>query len=145
MEYQEIHLNTDLLPLEISNSPWLYEDNFKINDKNNVGKWMLFFDKEIINDSWSFATKLYRENNLADVLSMKCSTNYNNPRASRTDNSIIILYCSDSSNEEKIINIGKNILKLFDYRDSPIIYYKTDIQTYEGTAATGCKKIIHIN
>lgn len=38
---------------------------------------------------------------------MKCSTAYENPRASTLEEGIIILYCNNSSNEETIINIGK--------------------------------------
>jgi hypothetical protein len=130
------------LPLDVCDKPWLYEN--RIYDKEcidkeciDTGKWMLFYDKQIMNDNWRLAKKLYREHKLDGVLCMKCSTNYENPRASTLDEGIIILYCSHSANEEKIINIGKNILELFDYKEKKFIYYKTDVQTSEGTNATG--------
>ena len=93
-----------------------------------------------MNEAWVLAKKLYRENKLDGVKSMKCSTAYENPRASQLDEGIIILYCSNSSNEETIMNIGKKILEMFDYKEKQIVYYKTDLQTREGTIATGSKK-----
>ena len=56
------------------------------------------------------------------------------------DEGVIILYCYESSNEDKIMNIGKKILEMFDYKENQFIYYKTDLQTQDGTNATGCKK-----
>ena len=38
------------------------------------------------------------------------------------------------------MNIGKKIIEMFDYKEKQIIYYKTDLQTHEGTIATGSKK-----
>lgn len=103
------------------------------------GKWMLFYDKLLINEKWELAKRLFRNGKLNGVVSMKCSTAFINPRAS-SDNSIIILYCINSSFEEDIMDIGTNILNMFDYRENLYIYYKTDLQTNEGTRATGSKK-----
>ena len=135
------YINTDVLPLDVDDSPWLYEKSDSTKGSHSeMGKWMLFYDKQMMNDSWRNATKLFRENKLDGVISMKCSTNLDNPRASSLDKGIIILYCSDSSNEEKIMNIGKKILEIFDYKENELIYYKTDLQTSEGTIATGSNK-----
>ena len=136
------YTNTSLLPMDITICPWLYEnDNDNDNDiSNNTGKWMLFYDKSLINEKWILAKKLYREKKLNGVVSMKCSTQYENPRSSSFEEGIIILYCYNSDNEETIMNIGRNILELFNYTQKQIIYYKTDLQTNEGTIATGCKK-----
>lgn len=133
-------INTDLLPLEVSDSPWLYE--IKNDGVKNVdtGKWMLYYDKSLINEAWTIAKKLYRENKLDGVISMKCSTEYENPRASTFEKEIIILYCNNSSNETNIINIGKKIIEIFDYKEQKFLYYKTDLQTREGTISTGSKK-----
>jgi hypothetical protein len=132
--------NTDLLPLEVSDFPWLYEINNEGVKYVDTGKWMLFYDKSLINEAWVLSKKLYRENKLDGVISMKCSTAYENPRASTLDEGIIILYCNNSSNEETIMNIGKKIIEMFDYKENQFIYYKTDLQTREGTKATGSKK-----
>lgn len=133
-------INTDLLPLEVSDSPWLYENNNEGAKSVDTGKWMLFYDKSLMNEAWVLAKKLYRENKLDGVKSMKCSTAYENPRAATLDEGIIILYCNNSSNEETIMNIGQKIIEMFDYKEKQIIYYKTDLQTREGTIATGSKK-----
>ena len=133
-------INTDLLPLEVSDSPWLYENKNNNIESVDTGKWMLFYDKSLMNGAWDIAKKLYRENKLDSVKSMKCSTAYENPRASTLGEGIIILYCNDSSKEETIMNIGKKIIEMFDYREKQIIYYKTDLQTREGTISTGSKK-----
>lgn len=133
-------INCDLLPLEVSNSPWLYENKYTNYITFNTGKWMLFYDKPLMNNAWLLAKKLYRENKLEGVIAMKCSTLFENPRASRSAQGIIILYCNDSSNEVSIMNIGRKILEMFQYREKKIIYYKTDLQSQEGTYATGCKK-----
>jgi hypothetical protein len=133
-------INTDLLPLEVSDSPWLYENKNDGVSVGDTGKWMLFYDKSLMNEAWIIAKKLYRENKLDGVKSMKCSTAYENPRAYTLDEGIIILYCNNSSNEETIMNIGKKIIEMFDYKEREIIYYKTDLQTREGTTATGSKK-----
>ena len=137
----EKYMNSDLSPLDIDEFPWLYESKNDI-EREDVGKWMLFYDKSKINDAWVEATNLYRNDELDGVTSMKCSTSYNNPRAN-DDNSVIILYCNNSQDKETIMNTGKIILELFEYREKDTIYYKTDEQTREGTVATGSKKIIH--
>lgn len=137
-KYIKNYINSDLLPLNIDESPWLYERNNN-SVREDVGKWMLFYDKSKINEAWVKATTLYRNDELDGVTSMKCSTSYNNPRANN-DNSVIILYCNNSQDKETIMNTGKIILELFEYREKDTIYYKTDEQTREGTVATGSKK-----
>jgi len=142
--------NSDLLPMEIYDMPWLYEekhietkidDNFVFNEniEQNHGKWMLFYKKSSMNDKWQFIKNLYRENKLSGVDSIKCSTNWENPRASSHDEGIIIFYCSNNT-EEQIIMTGKNILELLLYKEKDYIYYKTNFQTQDGTSATGIYK-----
>lgn len=132
--------NSNLLPLEVSDYPWLYENNNKDVQSIDTGKWMLFYDVSLMNDAWLLAKKLYKENKLDGVKSLKCSTAYKNLRASNFDEGVIILYCNNSANEETIMNIGKRIIEIFSYKENKMIYYKTDSQTYEGTIATGSKK-----
>jgi len=51
----------------------------------------------------------------------------------------MIFYCSNSENEEKIKVYGRNLIHKMKYKSygNPKIYYKTDIQTFAGTMATG--------
>ena len=53
--------NTDLLPLEVSDSPWLYENNNEGAKSVDTGKWMLFYDMSLMNEAWVLSKKLYRE------------------------------------------------------------------------------------
>ena len=137
----ENFINTNLLPLDVSNYPWLYEEkNNCIKNYGDTGKWMLYYDNSLMNEAWLLAKKCYRENKLEGITSMKCSTLYNNPRALQSNDGIIILYCCNSSNEDSIMNIGKKMLDTLDYKKRKFIYYKTDEQTHDGTIATGSTK-----
>jgi hypothetical protein len=132
------YTNTDLLPLNITESPWLFETNIKNKQYIDNGKWMLFYDKTLINEKWALAVKLYRESNLTGVHTMKCATAFEKPCQS-IDQGIIVLYCENSGDKENIINIGKNILDQFKYTEKLKIYYKTDLQTKVGTRETGIR------
>ena len=37
--------NSDLLPLDVVDSYWLYEEN-TLNQTNSDGKWMLYYEKK---------------------------------------------------------------------------------------------------
>lgn len=133
--------NTEKLPLDINDVSWIYEtkklDSSQIDD---VGKWLLFFDKKNINANWIIIRDLYRNNRLKNILSIKCSTGYENTRAYKHDNGVIILYCDNSLDKQKILDIGSDILHLTKYAEEKKIYYKTDSQTLQGTIATGNKQ-----
>jgi hypothetical protein len=133
------YLNSHFKPSEINDLPWLYEENHEIvqdlfDGDLNTGKWMLFYDRKYMDNKWLEINKLYRNKELDGVIKMKCSTFYDNPRASGKSG-VIILYCNNSDNEYRIKDIGKNIMKLLSYNKT--IYYKTDSQTRLGTIATG--------
>ena len=127
------------LPSNTFDYPWLCENNYEIEYGDDVGKWMLFYDKSTMDENWILAKNLYEKNKLVGVFSMKCSTNYINPRASSTSSGIIIFYCNTSINEENIKIIGKNLLIQMNYIEQKNIYYKTELQTKNGTCATGNK------
>ena len=130
------YINTDLLPSCVEDNPWLYERKTSTCGYD-TGKWMLFYPLKFMDEKWILAKKLYRENRLVGVSSIKCSTLFKNPRASSLSGMIIIIYCNESSNEEKILNIGRKLLDLFNYTEQQVIYYKTDLQSNQGTFATG--------
>ena len=102
------------------------------------GKWMLFFNKSIIDEKWNYFKKLYDSNKLNGIVGMKVSTSKENPRATDKNSHVIILYCKGC--EEETIEIGKNIVNFNEGYNYPYIYYKTNIQTREGTRATGQEK-----
>jgi hypothetical protein len=133
-----------MLPMDVDDKPWLYEENIDImayiDDNGDIGKWMLFCNNSTMNAIWELSKKNYNERKFDGVISMKCSTSYKNFRASNSTQGVIIFYCSNSTDEQHIMNIGKKILDSIKYTEQEIIYYKTDIQTYEGTNATGSIK-----
>ena len=134
------------LPMNEHDAFWLFESS----NKNGIetidnGKWMLFYPNDKMNEMWKFAKKFYKANQLTGVRSMKCSTAKENPRASSSDNGIIILYSSYSEDEKYIKKIGQNILATFKYQEFPYMYYKSDEQTFKGTRATGSQKITCTN
>ena len=99
------------------------------------GKWMLFYDRLHIDKEWAKMKHLYNESKLGNVISMKCSGAKENPRASDKNSHVIIIYCPDHEND--IMSIGNSIVaNLVDYSNT-YIYYKSNIQTKEGTRATG--------
>ena len=109
-------LNTYLLPLEVSDTPWLYENKYHSVSVEETGKWMLFYDNSLMNESWKMAKKLYRDNKLDGVTCMKCSTAYENHRASTLYEGVIILYCNKSS---------KSISNIY-IHDMNVTYYIRD-------------------
>ena len=112
-------------PMETLDAYWIYESNTKHNNAStDVGKWMLFYPKDEINDKRDVAKQLYRDGVLTGVVSMKCSTARPNPRASNPNSSIIIFYSDDSSNEELTMNIGRDICRSMEYSGQPFMYYK---------------------
>jgi hypothetical protein len=134
---EEQYTNTRLKPSKITDYPWLYQDNLDIISEN-TGKWMLFYENAYMDENWAKAKKLYRKKVLDGVISMKCSTMFKNPRSADDSHGVIILYCNNSEEETKIMKYGQNIKILFDYKKD--LFYKTDIQSLNGTKATGCKK-----
>lgn len=127
----------DALPLEVVDHYWLYEDRHYGQRGKDVGKWMLFYPKEKMNSAWMCAKQMYIDKKLDGIFAMKCSTNKPNDRSTSTDDGVIILYMFDSYNEDAVLSSGKNVIKMLNYTENQYIYYKTDIQTYYGTMATG--------
>ena len=53
---EKIFINSGLLPLDVVDSYWLYEEN-TLNQTNSDGKWMLYYEKNILmkNGNWQHA------------------------------------------------------------------------------------------
>lgn len=138
--------NPNTITIDKINSDEYIHDNFEnivsykfINDKcviilkdnNKYGKFMLWYDKNIIDQKWKLATDLFHSNKLKNIVTMKCSTSMNNPNTYNENESVILLYCVDYDKKE-LREIAKNIINLFDYRHKSIISYKTNVQTRKG-------------
>lgn len=125
------------VPSEVSDNYWIYYGFDRLNESYNVGKWMLFYSKKMLDIKWAELCNAFNDNKLLGITCMKCSTAKKNDRASNNDDGVIILYCNNSENENEILDIGRNILNYIQDYSSTYIYYKTDIQTSLGTRATG--------
>ena len=124
----------DLLPLEVYDEPWLVEKKTIVNKLIEIlhvrreevdGIWALYFnDKSLMNEIWKLAVKSFREGKLNGVYSIKCSTNYVNPKGITPTTGMLIFNCSLPPDEETILELGKNILESFNYDERRTIYYK---------------------
>ena len=128
-------------PMDIDYIPWLYER--KKGFKNDLyflsgrGKWLLFFDKQVMDQQWQKVKKLFRNDEFNGVEYIKCSTNYVSEKTPSNNLGVISFYCSDSSNVNKILTTGNNIINILNYTYMEYIYYKTDDQTKSGSRTTG--------
>jgi len=138
LKYNDL-VNNRQRPMSVTDLPWVYEimNKHKFDNPYNVGKWMLFCDKLHLDELWIKISQLYQDGMLPGVISMKCSTNYKNPRASNQSDGVIIIYCNNSHEEDDIMRCGHNIIEKLQYKSQNLIYYKTDDMTHTGTRATG--------
>ncbi len=125
-------------PSQVSDVYWLFWRDINKHYNSGDGKWMLFFHRNQIDSEWKKYTKLWEESKLPGVLSMKVSTALDNPRASNKEDHVLILYCA--GDENNIMTTGQNIVSHLENYKTPYIYYKSNIQTHEGTRATGQTK-----
>jgi hypothetical protein len=85
--------NKETVPSKIHDSYWIYEKNDKFDKLSFDGKWMLFFDKKIIDEKWRLLKQLYNDGKLIGIHSVKVSTAKDNPRATNQKTGVIIAYC----------------------------------------------------
>ena len=63
-----------------------------------------------------------------------------NPRASSDVDQGMIYYCGPYDNEEEVMKIGRHLLQQIEYKNrNGHMYYKSDVQTLQGTRATGSR------
>jgi hypothetical protein len=125
-------------PTEISYDPWIYLSDKKFQNLEGGGKWMLFYPKTEIDEKWGEIKKLYNNEELIGIKSLKVSTNYDNSRSSDKSYSVIICYCGPPNDKENLIKYGENLRDKMNYTSSfGTMSYKSDEQTLMGTRATG--------
>jgi hypothetical protein len=81
-----------------------------------------------MNEVWKVAIKSLIEDKLYGVQSLECSTNYVGQSGGLCSIGMLIFVCDVSpneDNEEIIMNVGKNILDIFNYDERQSIYYKS--------------------
>ena len=121
----------NLLPLDVCDRPWLRFDK-KYSEKSIkiCGKWVLYFNnKSLMNEVWKVAIKSLMEDKLHGVQRLECYTNYVGRTGHLCTIGVLIFVCDVSPNEENeeiIMNVGKNILEIFNYDERQNIYYKSN-------------------
>ena len=134
----------NLLPLDVYDTPWLiFDKKYNLSEKSikicplyfndNLikicGKWALYFnDKSLMNEVLKVAIKYLMEDKLYGVQRLECYTNYVGQTGHTCTIGTLIFVCDVSPNEENeeiIMNVGKNILEIFNYDERQSIYYKS--------------------
>jgi len=121
-------------PMEIEEKPLISkskydETNARFKDvyyspNQNVGKWLLYYPKEEIDDAWYKIRKIWNTlpPPLYGVGFIRCSTKLG---CEGRDDGMIMFYTSRADKEDFVIKVGQDILNFMEYTHRPHIYYKT--------------------
>lgn len=104
---------------------WAKSPSKDFTGGSRTGKWMLFYDKSVLNEKWA-AVKTLVEQDLLGGLA-KCSTAKGNPNATSTKSGVIIVYTSNYLNQEEVYRVATILHEKMEYNGT--MYYKTDEQT----------------
>ena len=115
-------------------NPSIAEKPAETDDVVEDGKWMLFYPKSEMDARWKQACESLLASRFGIVRMMKASTFRENPRASDPDKGVIILY-TPKVNKDVLMETGRLIMETMQYHVT--MYFKTNVQTRGGTAATG--------
>ena len=99
------------------------------------GKWMLFYDKSLMDAQWIKACEHFDSGRFGEnIRAMKVSTFKDNDRSSNPQGGVIIIY-TPTAHKDDVMRWGSYIQEAMDY--GPAMYFKTEAQTLAGTLATG--------
>ena len=101
------------------------------------GKWMLFYPQEEMDARWQEACENVRAGRFGVVSRIKASTFQEDPRSSDHTKGVIVLYTPETS-KDIVMESGRRIMEAMNYQVT--MYFKTNLQTAMGTAATGQSK-----
>ena len=102
------------------------------------GKWMLFYPLEHLDSAWNSAKRMFDEGVLNGIAAIKTSTAAPDPR--RAGNGHAIIFYTSFHDDAALLEIGRNLVKQMQYvpmNGFTRVYYKLDIQTIQGTRASG--------
>ncbi|KAF9280281.1 hypothetical protein BGZ68_007336 [Mortierella alpina] len=105
-----------------------------------TGKWMLFYDKAVLDEKWAAVKELVEQDQLGGLA--KCSTARETPNATSSKAGVIIVYTSDYENQEEVYDVAVKLHEALEYNKP--MYYKTDEQTHAGVYAKNGSKKNHI-
>ncbi|KAF9094351.1 hypothetical protein BGX27_001472, partial [Mortierella sp. AM989] len=97
------------IPTQTINQFWLWA---KTPSKDfaggpRTGKWMLFYDKTVLNDKWAIVKELVEQDLLGGLA--KCSTAKEGPNATDLKSGVIIVYTSDYLDQEEVYKVGTTL------------------------------------
>lgn len=118
----------NLNPSQVTSHYWLYANNPKdkrVIDPNLTGKFMLFIDKNELDEKWKVVKKATEDGFFS--YNSKCSTAKENPNAIDTNKGLICIYTASIYDMEEIKRVERAIRKIINHDDT--LYYKSDIQT----------------
>lgn len=92
----------------------------------SIGKWLLYYPLNVIDNEWKKLCELYRDKKLEGITYMKVSTNKQNlEKHENNPNGVVVLYV-DPYKEKEILSIGNRLIDSANYTYSPVIYFKYD-------------------
>jgi len=121
---------SDAKPSEVTEVYWIYSIRRKGEyPKSTVrsGKWLIFVDKEDVDEIWAKIKKATEDGKLGD--SSKVGTAKQNPNATNPDTKIICVYTYDWTDEKDVRRVRTELRKLGILNKIP---YKADEDTLAG-------------
>ncbi|KAF8928579.1 translation initiation factor eIF 4e-like domain-containing protein [Dissophora ornata] len=130
------------IPTQTIDKCWLWARTPSKNfaGGSRTGKWMLFYDKSVLDEKWAATKELVEQDLLGGVA--KCSTAQENPNATSSKTGVIIVYTSDYLDQEEVYRVATVLQEKLEYNKT--MYYKTDEQTLAGLYAKNGSKKNHI-
>ncbi|KAI1289094.1 hypothetical protein EDD11_009436 [Mortierella claussenii] len=130
------------IPTQTVDEYWLWATSPSKNFTSSprTGKWMLFYDKSVLDEKWATVKTLVEQDLLGHAA--KCSTGKENPTATSAKSGVIIVYTSDCLDQEDVYRVAATLHEKMEYNRT--MYYKTDEQTIAGAYAKNGSKINHI-
>lgn len=142
--------NSELVPSEVISHPWLYvpsphrlnsnsAHNSACNFEDTVGKWLLFHNTIIEveeklsphDKAWQNIQLLVTDPSNTDIISAKCSTNWQGSYAGgAVSNGVICCYTANYRDKASVKRAADAIRKKYPYACN--MFYKTDAATYAG-------------
>ncbi|KAG0250951.1 hypothetical protein DFQ27_009120 [Actinomortierella ambigua] len=96
-----------------------------------TGKWMLFYDKSVLDEKWAMVRQMVEQDRLGGLA--KCSTALGNSNATSAKTGVIIVYTPDYQNQEEVYEVAVTLHETMQYHRT--MYYKSDEQTLAGVYA----------
>ncbi|KAG0241196.1 hypothetical protein BGW41_006189 [Actinomortierella wolfii] len=121
---------TSGVPSQTFNEPWIWAKSSSKGFRGGprCGKWMLFYDKSVLDEKWAKVRDLVEQDQLGGLA--KCSTAMPNPNATNSKSGVIIVYTSDYMDQEEVYQVASVLHEKMQY--GATMYYKSDEQTYAG-------------